>query len=53
MELFTGDAPFLTHDDVEHLAMMEVMLNRRIDKSIVDRIIHRNMAGMGGNQAAK
>lgn len=38
VEFFTGDALFQTHDNLEHLAMMEAVCNMRIDKDIVDKV---------------
>jgi len=35
VEFFTGDALFQTHDNLEHLAMMEAVCNGKIDKDIV------------------
>ncbi|KAG6026146.1 hypothetical protein E4U41_001340 [Claviceps citrina] len=37
VELFTGDALFQTHDNREHLAMMEAVCGYRIDKDLVRR----------------
>eukprot|EP01134_Creolimax_fragrantissima_P002420 CFRG2420T1 len=34
-ELYTGDALFQTHDSLEHLAMMEVILDRKIPTDMV------------------
>lgn len=38
VEFFTGDALFQTHDNLEHLAMMEAVCNGKIDKDIVDKV---------------
>lgn len=35
VELCTGDALFQTHEDLEHLALMEKITGRQIDKSIL------------------
>ena len=35
MELYTGDALFQTHDNLEHLALMEAILNRRLPPKMV------------------
>ena len=51
VEFFTGDALFQTHDNLEHLAMMESVIGNRIDTALVKKV----MAGRGGsiNSAAK
>lgn len=50
VEFFTGDALFQTHDNLEHLAMMEAVCGGKIDPKIVRQITSsRN----GSNQAAK
>ena len=50
VEFFTGDALFQTHDNLEHLAMMESVCSARIDTKLVRQI----MSGRGNsNQAAK
>ncbi|KAK0718408.1 kinase-like domain-containing protein [Lasiosphaeria miniovina] len=51
VEFFTGDALFQTHDNLEHLAMMEAVVNARIDTSLVQQVgrVTRN----GGNPASK
>lgn len=38
MEFFTGDALFQTHDNLEHLAMMEPVCNGKIDKELINRV---------------
>jgi dual-specificity kinase len=38
VEFFTGDALFQTHDNLEHLAMMEAVVGARIDPHIVDAV---------------
>ncbi|KAM3521407.1 hypothetical protein NHJ13051_006251 [Beauveria bassiana] len=37
VELFTGDALFQTHENREHLAMMEAVCGRPIDRGLVQR----------------
>ncbi|OAA73665.1 Protein kinase-like domain protein [Cordyceps fumosorosea ARSEF 2679] len=37
VELFTGDALFQTHENREHLAMMEAVCGRPIDRALVQR----------------
>ncbi|CAK7244430.1 MAG: serine threonine protein kinase CMGC group [Sporothrix thermara] len=51
VEFFTGDALFQTHDNLEHLAMMEAVCDGRIDSHLVQQVVKspRN----GGNPAAK
>ncbi|EEQ89595.2 hypothetical protein RJZ56_000223 [Blastomyces dermatitidis] len=51
VEFFTGDALFQTHDNLEHLAMMESVCGGKIDAKIVKQV----MQGRGGsvNAAAK
>ncbi|KAJ5725054.1 uncharacterized protein N7483_006411 [Penicillium malachiteum] len=45
VEFFTGDALFQTHDNLEHLAMMEAVINTRIDAKLVRQV----MQGRAGN----
>ncbi|KMP07169.1 dual specificity protein kinase kns1 [Coccidioides immitis] len=50
VEFFTGDALFQTHDNLEHLAMMESVVGSRIDTKLVRQVMQgRN----GSNPAAK
>lgn len=50
VEFFTGDALFQTHDNLEHLAMMESVCGSRIDTKLVRQVLQgRN----GSNPAAK
>lgn len=51
VEFFTGDALFQTHDNLEHLAMMEAVVDARIDVSLVQQV--NRMTRNGGNPAAK
>ena len=51
VEFFTGDALFQTHDNLEHLAMMEAVVNSRIDTHLVSQV--NRMTRNGGNPAAK
>ncbi|KAK3942361.1 dual specificity protein kinase lkh1 [Diplogelasinospora grovesii] len=51
VEFFTGDALFQTHDNLEHLAMMEAVVNARIDTHLVTQV--NRMTRNGGNPAAK
>ncbi len=52
VEFFTGDALFQTHDNLEHLAMMEAVVGSRIDTSLVQQINAMSKRS-GGNAAAK
>lgn len=51
VEFYTGDALFQTHDNLEHLAMMEVVCDSRIDTHLVQQIMR--MTRNGGNPMAK
>lgn len=51
VEFFTGDALFQTHDNLEHLAMMESVCAGKIEPRLVRSVMS---GGKGnGNQAAK
>ncbi|KAJ5205036.1 Protein kinase (Lkh1) [Penicillium cinerascens] len=51
VEFFTGDALFQTHDNLEHLAMMEAVIGGRIDSKLVRQVV-QGRAG-SHNSAAK
>lgn len=51
VEFFTGDALFQTHENLEHLAMMEAVVNARIDTQLVTQV--NRMTRNGGNPASK
>ncbi|KAM0162706.1 hypothetical protein ACHAPG_001733 [Botrytis cinerea] len=52
VEFFTGDALFQTHDNLEHLAMMEAVVDKKIDSHLVQQV--NTMAKRnGGNPAQK
>ncbi|KAK4106192.1 kinase-like protein [Parathielavia hyrcaniae] len=51
VEFFTGDALFQTHDNLEHLAMMEAVVGARVDTSLVQQV--NRMTRNGGNPASK
>ncbi|KAB5570299.1 kinase-like domain-containing protein [Coniochaeta sp. 2T2.1] len=53
VEFFTGDALFQTHDNLEHLAMIEAVLDTRIDSHLVRQV--NQMANRSGssNSASK
>jgi len=46
VEFFTGDALFQTHDNLEHLAMMEAVCGGPIDKAIIRSVT----GGRGSNK---
>ncbi|RAH73264.1 putative protein kinase (Lkh1) [Aspergillus aculeatinus CBS 121060] len=52
VEFFTGDALFQTHDNLEHLAMMEAVIGERIDTRLVRQVMQGGRSG-SQNQAAK
>ncbi|TQW00065.1 protein kinase lkh1 [Cordyceps javanica] len=52
VEFFTGDALFQTHDNLEHLAMMEMVIGQRIDAHLV-QTVNRMSTRTGGNPASK
>ncbi|KAK5989890.1 Dual specificity protein kinase lkh1 [Cladobotryum mycophilum] len=52
VEFFTGDALFQTHDNLEHLAMMEAVVGSRIDTHLV-QAVNKMSTRNGGNPAAK
>lgn len=52
VEFFTGDALFQTHDNLEHLAMMESVCNGRIEPKIV-RQVQAGGRGSNNNQVTK
>lgn len=51
VEFFTGDALFQTHDNLEHLAMMEAVCNAKMDKDIIDKV-RREQSRTAKNSAA-
>lgn len=48
VEFFTGDALFQTHDNLEHLAMMESVCDGPLDKILIRQVC----AGRGSNKNA-
>ncbi|KAL8687349.1 MAG: hypothetical protein Q9218_006455 [Villophora microphyllina] len=52
VEFFTGDALFQTHDNLEHLAMMEAVCGGKLDAKLVRQVMASGR-GSHGNQAAK
>ncbi|KAK8050029.1 hypothetical protein PG994_011759 [Apiospora phragmitis] len=55
VEFFTGDALFQTHDNLEHLAMMENVCDRRIDQHLAQMVtkMSNRSSSSSGNAAAK
>jgi dual-specificity kinase len=45
VEFFTGDALFQTHDNLEHLAMMEAVIGSKIDDKIARQVQANNKRG--------
>ncbi|RVX71980.1 hypothetical protein B0A52_04578 [Exophiala mesophila] len=52
VEFFTGDALFQTHDNLEHLAMMEAVCNGKIDTKLVKQVC-QGSRGANANSASK
>ncbi|KAI9690263.1 MAG: dual specificity protein kinase kns1 [Bathelium mastoideum] len=52
VEFFTGDALFQTHDNLEHLAMMEPVCGYKIDKELVKQVLH-STRGSSKNSASQ
>lgn len=52
VEFFTGDALFQTHDNLEHLAMMESVIGTRIDPALVKKVTAGSRSG-NVNSASK
>ncbi|KAI1822709.1 kinase-like domain-containing protein [Xylaria intraflava] len=52
VEFFTGDALFQTHDNLEHLAMMENVCDSRIDTHLV-QTVNRSASRNNTNSPAK
>ena len=50
MEFYTGVALFQTHDNLEHLAMMEPVCNAKIERDII-RAVHRKEKHKNQNSA--
>ncbi len=46
VELFTGDALFQTHDNLEHLALMETILSNKIDLKLIDQCYQNKTIGL-------
>ncbi|KAL8764844.1 MAG: hypothetical protein Q9209_007855 [Squamulea sp. 1 TL-2023] len=52
VEFYTGDALFQTHDNLEHLAMMEAVCGGKLEPRLVRQVVQGGR-GSNGNQAAK
>ncbi|KAJ3565656.1 hypothetical protein NPX13_g7426 [Xylaria arbuscula] len=52
VEFFTGDALFQTHDNLEHLAMMENVCDSRIDPHLV-QMVNKSASRNSANSPAK
>jgi dual-specificity kinase len=52
VEFFTGDALFQTHDNLEHLAMMEPVCGGKIDTKLI-KAVTSSGRGSNANSAAK
>lgn len=52
VEFFTGDALFQTHDNLEHLAMMEAVVGSRVDSHLV-QAVNKMATRNAGNAASK
>ncbi|KAI1347680.1 kinase-like domain-containing protein [Xylaria sp. FL0043] len=52
VEFFTGDALFQTHDNLEHLAMMENVCDSRIDTHLV-QMVNKSASRNSSNSPAK
>src|SRR5213080_3856110 len=53
VEFFTGDALFQTHDNLEHLAMMEAVVGTEIDRTIVASVLAKDRNGVSKNPSAQ
>ncbi|KAI9735316.1 MAG: dual specificity protein kinase kns1 [Claussenomyces sp. TS43310] len=52
VEFFTGDALFQTHDNLEHLAMMESVCDGKLDPHLIQQV-NKMASRNGGNPASK
>jgi dual-specificity kinase len=53
VEFYTGDALFQTHDNLEHLAMMEAVCGCKIDRQLVQTVLTKDRGGSSKNPAAQ
>jgi dual-specificity kinase len=42
VEFYTGDALFQTHDNLEHLAMMEPVCNAKLEKELINKVFAKD-----------
>jgi serine/threonine protein kinase len=52
VEFFTGDALFQTHDNLEHLAMIEAVCGKKINTHLIQQVNQMSKRS-GGNSASK
>jgi len=52
VEFYTGDALFQTHDNLEHLAMMEAVVNAKLDPHLIQQV-NKMSTRSNGNPASK
>jgi len=50
VEFFTGDALFQTHDNLEHLAMMEAVCGGKLDRELI-KAVYKTEKGQSKNPA--
>ncbi|KAF2431405.1 kinase-like protein [Tothia fuscella] len=53
VEFFTGDALFQTHDNLEHLAMMEAVCNSKLDRALIQAVLTKERGSSTKNPAAQ
>jgi dual-specificity kinase len=53
VEFFTGDALFQTHDNLEHLAMMEAVCGSKLDKPLINAVMAKDRGSSSKNPAAQ
>jgi dual-specificity kinase len=51
VEFFTGDALFQTHDNLEHLAMMESVCGGKVDAKVIRQVVHGSRSGSQSSAA--
>ncbi|KAJ4291976.1 serine threonine protein kinase CMGC group [Kalmusia sp. IMI 367209] len=52
VEFFTGDALFQTHDNLEHLAMMEAVCGGKIDRDIIKQVYKQDRNARSSSSSA-
>ena len=53
VEFFTGNALFQTHDNLEHLAMMEAVVGAKLDKPLIHAVLAKERGTSSKNPAAQ